>query len=149
VIVVRRTGWRRGPHEIDHGGVVVARWDWSPTARQGELAVAGRVVTATASGWTGRRWRFAEADGRPVAAAEDVGRARWDLGAADGVHRFENVRRWASQHQEHRIAGRAAGWVARTGWAPRVEADLPALDPLLRLCAVVALAAVWEAEASS
>ena len=148
MLTVRRTGWRRGPHEIEHHGVVVAGWDWDPFARRGALGVGGRTVTAAASGWTGRRWSFIEADGRPVAHADGVGHARWDLLAAGGAHRFQNVSWWRPQQQQHLVGGVPAGWVVRHR-SRGVRADLPALDPLLALCAVVALAAVCEQEGST
>jgi hypothetical protein len=151
VLTVRRTGWWTVHYAIERDGEPVAAFSWSPSARTGRMEAPGAVVAVAASGRTGRRWVFALADGRAVARADGVGRARWDLRAADGAHRFEDLAWWRPGQQQHVVDGRPVGRVVRMSRLrlhPQVDADLPVLNPLLQLCAVAALAAVWDAAAA-
>lgn len=149
MLTVRRTGWWTVRCTVDRDGDPVAALDRSPSARTGRLEAPGAVVAVAATGRSGR-WTFVLADGRPVARAEGVGRARWDLVAADGAHRFEDVAWWRSRQQRHVVDGRAVGRVVRVSRLrphPQVDAHLPALNPLVQVCAAVALAAAWDAGA--
>lgn len=149
MLTARRTRWWSVRYELAQDGVVEATWTWSRMGRSGALTVGGRTIAASASSWTGRRFRFVGPDGRVVAEGDRVGSAGWDLHTPDGEHRFER-RSYLRRDQSLVVDGVETGSVSRiSAFSSDVAADLPTLPAATRLCVVAALLTVWDQDDAS
>jgi hypothetical protein len=152
VLRASRAGLLSTRYEITRDGIPICTWKPSAFIGGGTFELEGHRYEVARGGWTGRRYRLRDEDGRLVALADGVGRLTWTLeifgevfGESGGTsHTFERPSPFR-RDQVLVVDGELAGAVHRTSaWWGEAEAELPGLPLPVQVFVLVSLLGVWD-----
>lgn len=148
MLYATKIGFCSGGYMIAADGVPVARWDGATAANRSRLYLGAWPYHVWGSTW-GRQFDMATQHGVVVAAARDVGRIDWTVGADNQVYDFHRRSHWLGE-AELRIAGQPAGIIRRVScFSGNAVADLPPMSLLAQVFALSVALCAWDAEAES
>lgn len=128
-------------------GSPVARWDCGTAFNRRLLHLGPWPYHVTGNTW-GRRFDMATVDGVVVAAACDVGRSHWTVGADSRVFDFHR-RSWLLEEVELWISGQPAGVIRRTGYfSGHAVADLAPMSLPAQVFAMSVALCAWDDKAA-
>lgn len=143
-----KTGVWSGTYEITLDGRPLTTWTRRPVWTGGSFNLDGRRFDVHSNVWGGRFDLSAE-DGQQVAAADRVGRKRWNVQADGHRYEFERVSAWSGEQSLLDGGGQQVGSIRRVSpWRAAAAADLPGVPLLVQVFALVVVLATWEAQSA-
>jgi hypothetical protein len=145
--------WRRArqasggdPYEITLDGRPLTTWTSRTWWSGGSFDLDGRRFEVHNNVWGDRFDVSASAeDGEQVAAADRVGRRRWNVQADGHRYEFERVSGWSGEQALLDGGGQRVGSIRRVRpFRPDAEADLPGVPLLVQVFALIVVLETWE-----
>jgi hypothetical protein len=139
-----KTSVWRGPYEITLDGRPLTTWTPRTWRSGGSFDLDGRHFEVHNNVWGGTSDVSAE-DGEQVAAADRVGRRRWNVQADGHRYEFERVSGWSGEQALLDGGGQRVGSIRRVRpFRADTEADLPGVPLLVQVFALIVVLAEWE-----
>jgi hypothetical protein len=143
-----KTGVWSGTYEITLDGRPLTTWTPRTWRSGGSFDLDGRRFEVHNNLWGGR-FDLSTEDGEQVAAADRVGRTRWNVQADGHRYEFERASVWSGEQSLLDAGGQRVGSIRRVSpWRSDTEADLPGVPVLVQVFALIVVFATWESQSA-
>lgn len=148
VLEAKRAGFWKGDYELSADGRPLTRWDAKAWRGGGSFELDGRRYEVRAVRF-GSRYELVDQTGMPLAAANRVGRKRWNVEAEGRTYTFERASFWRNDERLV-VDDREAGTIRRLGaFRSDAVADLPGLSVPLQVFVFTVVLSAWDAAAAA